>query len=101
MAEISLELSVDILLSIDLVNERMETNSIFPVLVQEGNLNLVSLSYFQHVNRDGQVMVFEGVGGAGDVLAVDFILGDAHASEIEPYAGVGCLVNFEADCCSS
>ena len=47
------------------------------------------------------MMVFEGVGSAGDFLAVDFILGDAHASEIEPYAGVGCLVNFEADCCSS
>ena len=47
MAEISLELSIDILLPIDLVNERMETDTVFPVLVKEGNLDLVSLADFQ------------------------------------------------------
>ena len=46
MAEISLELSVDILLPIDLVNERVKTDAVFPILVQEGNLNLVSLPDF-------------------------------------------------------
>ena len=48
MAVVSLELGVEVLLGVHLVNEGMQANTIFAVLVDKEELNSVGLTDFQH-----------------------------------------------------
>lgn len=44
MAEISLELRVEVLLGVNFVGEGMQTDTILPILVQEEDLDFVDLA---------------------------------------------------------
>ena len=99
VAKICLELSVQVLLTIDLVREGMKADTVFPVLVQEVDLDSVNLlvSNAQHRSRDRHMMVLEDVRVLSHRLPVYGVFCNFDTTEIkEEICGWG-LIYVELD----
>lgn len=85
MAEISLKLGVKILLIVSLVNERVETNTITSILVQNHESDLI-LSNFEQACWNHNMMIGEkllrGESRLG-TLSIDFEVSNLDTSKVE------------------
>ena len=59
MTEICFELSVEILLAVNLVDERVQADAILAVLVKEGDFHNVFSTYLKLTRRQSDVVVLE------------------------------------------
>ena len=98
MAKIGLELRIQILLSIDFVRERMQSNTVFAILVEEEHLHSIDLPcWCQHFCWDLHVMVLENVCVRRHGLAINRVFCNFNASKIEEEIRVGRLLDREFD----
>lgn len=97
MAEVCLELSVEVLLSVNFVDEGVQTDTILSVLVQYEELDCVDLTHLEHGCRDGHVMVLEDTGRGLHRLSIDSVFADFHSTEVEKDLVLWSLEHLKAD----
>lgn len=97
MAEVCLELSVEVLLPVHFIDEGVQTHSILSVLVQNEDLDSVDLSHLEHGRRDGHVVVLEDASRGLYWLPINGVVADFDSTEVEKDLGLWRLEHLKAN----
>jgi len=89
VTEVGLKLSVEVLAAIDLVDKRVQADTILPVFVKEEDASRVSLSDSQMARRQIDVMIPEDGSVHVHRFIVDHVLGDLNSTEVKEAVGSG------------
>ena len=84
MAEVSLKLSVEVLLAVNFVHKRVKADSIRSILIQEKDANFVDLVDSKLRIGEQHMMIVEKIFARVRSFSINLELSDLETSEVEP-----------------